>query len=492
MITTVEAPPIDGVTIAVTFPLGRYHATAMGTSANDGVVEWPPSPWRLLRTFYAVWKTRCSDLDTTTVSSLLAALGTPPQFHLDERTAVGHTRHYMPGEKSGAESTMLVHDTFVVCAADRPALWITWPDVTLSQEQRSALGRLCSSITWLGRAESLADARLLDAHEQPPTPNSFLVPESSTDAGVSPIRLLVPTMPLNPDSLTVRLSDLRENIKTRSTLPSHARLRTFVRPAPVTVRPPQRRLTPPARPQAVRFSVVPNEAGRSATRLPLAHALVHTSALRVAAMAVFGRRNDGAPSAALSGRSGDGHLVGHSHAHYLPMPGDGITAPADRVDTFLVWAPGGFDMEELEALRSVRNVKGFPWVPASRPFRVIADGAGTVADLAPDMCGPATTWRSVTPAVAGRHPKGKRSWEDQMAGELLTDCAERGLPAPEIELGPWEGHFTTSRPRPGRAPHRAHPHRYRIHLCFDQPIAAGGILALGAMSHFGLGLFIPV
>ena len=37
------------------FPFGRYHATPWDRAANDGSVEWPPAPWRILRTLYVVW-----------------------------------------------------------------------------------------------------------------------------------------------------------------------------------------------------------------------------------------------------------------------------------------------------------------------------------------------------------------------------------------------------------------------------------------------------
>jgi CRISPR-associated protein Csb2 len=46
-------------TLALRFPLGRYHATPWDRSANEGTTEWPPSPWRLLRALVATWYTRC-------------------------------------------------------------------------------------------------------------------------------------------------------------------------------------------------------------------------------------------------------------------------------------------------------------------------------------------------------------------------------------------------------------------------------------------------
>src|SRR6266545_2914895 len=42
------------VTISIRFLAGRAHLHAWDTHHSEGQVEWPPSPWRLLRAFVAV------------------------------------------------------------------------------------------------------------------------------------------------------------------------------------------------------------------------------------------------------------------------------------------------------------------------------------------------------------------------------------------------------------------------------------------------------
>src|SRR5438477_2922399 len=105
------------VIIRLQFPGGRYHGTPWGRHVNEGVPEWPPSPWRLLRALVAVWKRTCSDLSEQQVQRVLEPLLSPPRFHLPP-FRVAHTRHYMPlGNKSPKElvggGTTLVFDTFV-------------------------------------------------------------------------------------------------------------------------------------------------------------------------------------------------------------------------------------------------------------------------------------------------------------------------------------------------------------------------------------------
>src|SRR5438552_10974398 len=96
--------------IAINFPAGRYHATPWGKHVNEGVPEWPPSPWRLLRALVATWKRKCDHLTEQQVRRVLAPLLEPPCFHLPPGRAA-HTRHYMPWEKKGPQDRTLVFDT---------------------------------------------------------------------------------------------------------------------------------------------------------------------------------------------------------------------------------------------------------------------------------------------------------------------------------------------------------------------------------------------
>src|SRR5262245_43173631 len=125
------------VIIKLTFPGGRYHATPWGRHVNEGVPEWPPSPWRLLRALAAVWKRTCPDFSENQIHHLLEDLVHPPQFQLP-LFRVAHTRHYMPWEKKGPADRTLVFDTFVAVGRHDP-LFIGWPDVNLSGDNHAML-----------------------------------------------------------------------------------------------------------------------------------------------------------------------------------------------------------------------------------------------------------------------------------------------------------------------------------------------------------------
>lgn len=149
------------------FPAGRYHATPWGHHVNEGLVEWPPSPWRILRALLSTGYTKLGWHEVPAeMRELTEALAvTEPTYRLPAATA-GHTRHYMPikGWKKGVQATSLVLDAFV-----RPdgAIGIEWPaDVTPAQ--RDLLARLLDHLGYLGRAESRVKASLISASAELP------------------------------------------------------------------------------------------------------------------------------------------------------------------------------------------------------------------------------------------------------------------------------------------------------------------------------------
>jgi len=80
--------------IRLHFLAGRFHSTPWGSHVNEGAVEWPPSPWRLLRALVAVFKrARPVGVGEDQVQRIVGALSATPSFYLPP-AATGHTRHY--------------------------------------------------------------------------------------------------------------------------------------------------------------------------------------------------------------------------------------------------------------------------------------------------------------------------------------------------------------------------------------------------------------
>ena len=201
--------------------------------------------------------------------------------------------------------------------------------------------------------------------------------------------------------------------------------------------------------------------------------------LRLAAMS----KRSG-PSPTLSGKLQDVRRDGHAHAHYLLMDVDG-----DRLlDTAVVWAPEGLDPADVVGVTRVSRLTH--GAPGFRPVRVAVEAVGEVADVAPELIGPGELWTSLTPFSPYRHQSKTELltfFRTEIARELLT----RSLP-PVVDLqlrtGPW---LDFQRLRPGERKSGALDRRVvGLQIELAEPIS--GPLVLGALSHFGLGIFLPV
>lgn len=469
----------EGVSTSLTlkFPWGKYHSTPWGRQVNEAASEWPPSPWRLLRAIYAVWKTRAPQINESIFLAALGKLADPPTYYLPAYVEA-HTRHYMPDQEHlkdvhvSKNAVDKVFDSFLVF--ERGAeMQITWP-ADLSKEERDVFGIVASNLPYLGRAESICAAELSD---EPKTDDAFTAAPVDEMTAEGPVtRLLVPEIPLDVHALTVTTVGVR---KSRLLMPPGTRLQAYTFPEPsearyIPVRAEQ------MRPTAVRWAV------SSSARPSLRAALAMTDVLRRACMSRFGKISTGGVSPTISGKDADGHArKGHEHCHYLALDLDG-----DRlIDTLMAWAPGGLDESEVRALASLDRLTGFGFISDFRPARLALQALGDVASSAPGLVGPSGVWRSVTPFAPPRHPRRKQTFPDHVEAEIRKELAHRGFPEPEevrLIRGDWLAF------RRHRIKERLEDARRAVGVEIVFPQQVEGPMCLGALSHFGLGLFEPL
>lgn len=463
------------VGLAIRFELGRYHATPWGSHVNDGAVEWPPSPWRILRALYAVSRLNVEVARRrVAIDAALARLARarPPSYELPA-AAPGHTRHFVPSRlysPSAREKTDKVLDGFL--AVDPSVELVAWWDAELDRDELEGLEAAVSGLGYLGRSESTCSARVVVAArpgELAAVPLSEVDRESSGEL----VRLLCPAGDDPQAALATSVTELRRQRLLAP--PGTAWVDYALRlQAPTAAAPPARR----NRPTFARFRL------RGGARPGMREAVAVGDAMRTALQARYGRRNDDQSSAVFSGRTGDAPRADqHRHAHYLVTP----DAEGRRVDHVVVWAPEGFGPEEIAALADLREVRLWR---APEPLRLALAALGDPEQMRlPGLLGPAQVWRSLTPFGLPRHPKirGGRV-VDGPVDQIRREIAIRGLPDDaEISLlkGPWL-EYRRSRPRHSRLDaSRAVGAR----IVFPEPVL--GPLALGALSHFGLGLFVP-
>jgi CRISPR-associated protein Csb2 len=196
------------VAIAIAFPAGRIHSTPWGHHVNEGVPEWPPSPWRLLRALVAVWKRKLTDEPSANIimPTVLAKLTAPPLFCLPP-ASLGHTRHSMPWFKKGPQDKTLVFDAFVALDPNAEVVFL-WPTATLDAGEEEMLQLVLSQLNYFGRAESWCTAQLsqdwelyenrvwarLDKTTGNALAKTNCIPLNGSDisAGKEPVRVLAP------------------------------------------------------------------------------------------------------------------------------------------------------------------------------------------------------------------------------------------------------------------------------------------------------------
>lgn len=501
--------------IAISFPGGRFHATPWGHHVNEGLPEWPPSPWRLLRALVAVWKRKLADNDLVNrhIYTVLDKLSSPPVYKLPP-ARLGHSRHYMPlyrGERTE------VFDAFVALATG-DEIGIAWLEATLAAEEQEVLRILLDHLSYFGRAESWCSARICTDDWQS-LPGKLCgrldtitgeICDGASSSGTEPVRVLCmdsvasdQTMrwdgwaygkkavpPLPQWNLLAETADLHRE---RWSDPPGSCWDTYLRPADS--------FAGETAPIARSSLIEPVSAFRFAFDgpvLPLITDTVYVAEIaRRRFQGIFGRLSDGASSPVFSGKTQTGELIpGHRHAFFLPTDED----CDGRIDHLTIFSDNGFGELEQTTADSIRRIYG----PGGMQLNMILLGTGKLCNV--QLLSTARKWRSVTPYMPTRHYKKRGTRRDTCAISewpevvLREELAHRGFPAP-LRVTHLEKHVISSS---SRAISWLQFRRERVfgegrkgthsgagfELEFSLPVT--GPVALGYACHFGLGLFAPV
>ncbi len=447
--------------IKVSFPHGSYHATPWGHQVKEGHVEYPPSPWRLLRALLASWYKLGDRPNEQLTATLLTKLaGVLPTYYLPAITH-SHTRQMVPVKPEKKEQREKLfryrqdyrQEIFDAFYAIAEPLYVQW-EVALAEEEIGLLQQLLAGISYLGRAESRAEFELV---EECPNPNAYPIPDGDT-------RVLCPegiTLENAIDIIGVYTSELQSKkysgvpgttwVNYRVKLPNQPRQKS---PASVAV----------PKPALVRFAVGTHKPTHIHRALPLGDRLHRT-------LCALG------DSSTLTGwKDGEPRADGNQHAYYIPEIDEfGFTRHLS------VYAAEGFDADAMKALATLPSCT--PWL------ELCLIQVGKPEDYpALRWWGTATTWKSLTPVLLPRHPKPgkdgkmKEGYEEQVQRMLgyngiTTPCEVVLLP----DVGEWQRFI---RARSGENARKG----WGLELRFSEPVQ--GAIALGCSAHYGMGRFI--
>ena len=528
-------------TLRMRFPGGRYHATPGGHHVNEGQIEWPPSPWRLLRALVACGFTTQGWCEIPPVARQLIEklAGTLPSYRLPTVSAA-HSRHFMPIGilEKGREKTTLVFDTWANVGDE---VLVIHFDCNLTEDETRQLRALTECLGYLGRSESWVEAELI-ADEVLSSMNFDAFPHR---AGLHPgpqweqVSLMAA---IHPDKYAEWQGKAKENILADFPLPEgknkpSAKLlkdrAKAIAPYPESVldcltkdtawwkqhrwsQPPgsqrvlywrridamQVGVPQRSRPQVVQpvttmlLAITTPSGNRSA--LPSCSRTLPQAELFHRAIVGRVAKGQQVHCPELTGRDEQGRPLRdcHRHAHILPVDLDGD----GHLDHLIVYAPMGLGKAAQQAVRTLRRA----WAKGGvGDLQLALAGSGRLDAIrslpAPlhrhieRLLGPlegARDWVSATPFVPPRFLK--RRGANTLLGQINAELASRGLPPVEdLNELPRSAETISLRHHVRCRRHGGTPPPidvgYVLRLRFANPIS--GPLTLGYASHFGLGMF---
>ena len=447
---------------------------------NEGVVEWPPSPYRLLRALYDAWKRKHAHMAEADVAAVLGALATePPRFGLP-RAVASHTRSYLNSNTEDPTAKSLIFDAFVAVDPGA-ACYVTWPNVELSGTERETLAQLLGSLNYVGRSESWVEAKLYEGDFESWV---WCEPLGNNGAGGDAIQVacVIPRTDYQEKRpwLEAIAYSTAEFQKDRRSAPPAMRFVQYGRPR-------ESLLTRVAKTPRGHTAAQAVLLGLDAKVLPLATSTIEVAEqIRVRLMGIH-KRLVGDPlkvSPKFSGKDWAGTpLKDHQHAFILPLVNRGRRI--GRIDRVLVYTRDerGFDPNETRAILEVDKLYG----KTDEAIRAVATWCGSASDAT--VRPGAAVVVSTTPFAPTRHwRKGRGTYEEFLKQEVRRECRNHRMAAPvNVELlekatGLFEWiEFRRNRkdeaPRPG----------YGFRIEFAEPVPAP--FSLGYGCHFGLGQF---
>ncbi|WP_230088195.1 type I-U CRISPR-associated protein Csb2 [Alicyclobacillus mali (ex Roth et al. 2021)] len=511
------------VGIEFCFLAGTYHATPWGRHANEADVEWPPSPWRILRSFIGVYHrySLSKRYDEDVLHRLIEGLAADrPMYRLPSAVHT-HTKHFMP--IAGGKTT-LVHDAFLRVLPGDP-LGVYWLEAHLDAEALALLDEIATFMPYLGRAESWGEGRLvreppdrwdampidvdgaselLDRAEgeivdllAPVTPSEWprvrgQWPTGGRKSGLAGVSHLLDALRLGTDVIE----------KERLNMPVGATHLTYVR-RKLDLRSDSRRAAPcrmdmpHVQANVARFRLVSKLPTRIICALDVGE-VMHTALDSMAA-------RTGLAMPSLTGRDPEtrGPLRdNHRHVFILPVDED-LDGHLDHV---VVYKREPFDREEVKVFQALRQLKTPAWWPGrERHWQLYLEGmwcvsAGAVPreEAGPNVpdayVRPSRVFTSITPYLHPWHWK-RGGAKFGPADQIREELRRRGFPEPvAVEA--------RSQIRLAGLPYDARKFRklrYNAHqkipartgglwrIEFAEPVY--GPIALGVNCHLGMGLF---
>lgn len=454
--------------ISIQFLTGRYHATPWDKQVNEGAVEWPPSPWRIMRALISAYYRSPAPPEKKRVSQLLEKLAAePPTYHVPAEMESAHTQHYMPLRK---QATTKIYDTFYVFPggasldsdSDENKVVVSWAQVQLENDEQELLQSLCEGVSYLGRAESWAELSVFNEEVKNSSRTKKITVADAEHGGnlqvlcplsaakVEGFCLAMKTM--MPPTTTAKKSNKKANSSTISKLPQtlmdllELDINTLYQqgwngiPGAnwVSYTEPQEKPDKSIHPDQTRLPYSVNMARYvlSCPVLPSIYKAVSVGERFRRSLMSRTKDENESVSPTFSGKNPDRDInqeqsdfaIGHQHAYYLPE----VNRDTGKIEQVVVFSAKGFDERDLSALGKLSKV----WGDGSSEIRTVLMSLGQVVDFSfarqqsgsiAQVIGSSQRWQSLMPMVLPRHSKKRYLPDTQFLEDGVEDQALRLL-----------------------------------------------------------------
>ncbi|MGI0488878.1 type I-U CRISPR-associated protein Csb2 [Pantanalinema rosaneae CENA516] len=375
------------VVITISLLNNLYGANPWNTAHIEGKVEYPPSPWRILRSILA-GSYLCQEKPIALDSAVYKLSQVRPEFYLPATTYTQH-RYYRKdqtndenlykGGRKVIEPALRFHQ-------EDNTIWVHFPNVVFSPEEQTAVTQVLPYCRYLGRSEYIADWQLKDLGQMP-RPNATPEPTGTT-------LVLSPIVGQTPSELIEHLNASPRTLRHErqiDLIPGSEWISYSVHSSDA---PRFQASATPLYPSNARFQLVGVALPRKEDYLMWAERLHQ---------ALVGK----CPTSTFTGKDEQGNPLQFAHAYIYPE--------FDRqgyVTHLNCYHSSGFRPQESKAFLEVKALWG-----KNGNIALILES------LTPkDIYQPSRYWRSTTPFFLSLYPKSRKGKPRMLSGTQFQDC----------------------------------------------------------------------
>jgi CRISPR-associated protein Csb2 len=166
--------------IAIHLLLNQYQANAWHHAHCEGLIDWPPAPWRILRAIVAgSYNVHLPKKHQATLKGLLHKMAqVEPEYYLPKATYIQHRSprpQMKPGKPPEIKPGKTLYAAGLLLDEEDSTLFIRYP-FELSETEDLVLRLIFNGLTYLGRKEAAAKWEIV---EEMPESNAIPNPEGT-------------------------------------------------------------------------------------------------------------------------------------------------------------------------------------------------------------------------------------------------------------------------------------------------------------------------